>query len=66
MLPGCLAPSYRRYDVDESGTIDTSELEDVLFDCGVKLTPGNIEEARAQLGLKRDGDDCNFKVFKEW
>ena len=55
-----------RYDVDESGTIDGDELEDVLYDCGVILSDENIEAARRGLGIQKASDSCDLATFKTW
>lgn len=57
---------FQKHDADESGTIDGEELEELLYDLGIRLSEENIEQARQKLGLKDDKDECTFAVFEEW
>ena len=57
---------FERYDEDNSGSIDQDELEDLLYDLGIRLTTENLRSAHAALGLKKESDMCKWEAFEPW
>jgi len=57
---------FEKYDVDDSSTIDAFELEDMLFELGIKCSKKNIEKARTDLGITKYSGEVDFFTFEEW
>lgn len=57
---------FEKYDVDDSSTIDAHELEDMLFELGIKCTKANLEKARKDLGITKYSGEVDFFTFEEW
>jgi Ca2+-binding EF-hand superfamily protein len=58
--------TFEKYDSDMSGTIDPDELEDALFDLGIRLTTENIAAVRKDCGAKSATDLIGFRSFLKW
>jgi len=57
---------FEKYDVDDSSTIDAFELEDMLFELGIKCTKKNVEKARVDLGITKYSGEVDYFTFEEW
>lgn len=38
----------------------------ILYDCGVRVTPDTLAMARSLLGLKGPDDTCTLETFEKW
>ena len=56
---------FHKYDTDESGTIDAAELEEMMFELGVKLSEENVTKAKAELGIT-EFVGADLWSFEEW
>lgn len=57
---------FEKYDVDDSSSIDAHELEDMLFELGIKCTKENLAKARTDLGITKYSGEVDFFTFEEW
>ena len=56
---------FRKYDKDNSGSIDMSELRSLVYDMGHPLTDDEFERAKQLLDANGDGV-LSYAEFKEW
>jgi Ca2+-binding EF-hand superfamily protein len=57
---------FEKFDVDGNGKLDAEELDDMLFELGVRLTEANVAEARQALGLTKHSGSVDYDTFATW
>ena len=56
---------FMRFDKDQSGSIDTEELQALLESLGISLSPSQLQKAQAMLDP--DGDGCiSWDEYLKW
>lgn len=58
-------PLFKKYDADNSGAIDKSELQNLCKDLGVPLDDAQLDEAIADLDINKDGV-IDLNEFSKW
>jgi len=56
---------FKKYDADNSGAIDKSELSKLCSDLGVPLDDNQLEAAIADLDVNKDGV-IDLNEFSKW
>ncbi|XP_065843021.1 calmodulin-like protein 3 [Oscarella lobularis] len=56
---------FKKYDLDESGFIDTKELKKMVYDLGHKMTQTELVAATQILDKNNDGR-ISYKEFSDW
>lgn len=57
--------TFRRFDIDQSGTISISELGDLTANLGVEFSPAEMQEAMVELDSNKSGS-IDENEFIEW